>query len=251
MHGRTDVENFNFSEAGEISFCQTIGNTLIIKSDFYEEIKYELKYRPSIAYQQGVWHVDGMPLADFVTKLEPTTADKRKKEALLIPDNLCDEDRSFIEALNAISPLSTVTIAKRLNSLGRGGPPARPPVLGRPVRVYDGSEEIKIDEDGHCYTGISLKELKNVIEVESQRKEMRDDSLNHISLSEPVPIEEVSRHNLQSDKRGIYQISSGDSTSFDKVENQLNEESLNEFPEGSIANAYVDEKDDYVVKFRI
>lgn len=44
-----------------------------------------------------------------------------------------------------------------------GGPPAKPPIFGPKFKVYDGSEEIKIDKSGESYTGLSLEELNQIL----------------------------------------------------------------------------------------
>src|SRR5438045_3294942 len=41
-----------------------------------------------------------------------------------------------------------------------GGPPKNPPKFGSPVKIYHSNEEIKIDEDGTPYVGMSIRELK-------------------------------------------------------------------------------------------
>lgn len=36
------------------------------------------------------------------------------------------------------------------------------PTFGARVQIYDGTEEVKIDKDGNCYTGISFDELNTL-----------------------------------------------------------------------------------------
>lgn len=44
-------------------------------------------------------------------------------------------------------------------TLARGNKPAKPVMFGKPVRIYDSQEELKIDEEGMPYIGMSLREL--------------------------------------------------------------------------------------------
>jgi hypothetical protein len=50
--------------------------------------------------------------------------------------------------------------SKITDTLGMGGPPLKPIVYGPRKRIYDGTEEIKIDERGCAYIGVSIEELK-------------------------------------------------------------------------------------------
>lgn len=56
-----------------------------------------------------------------------------------------------------------------------GGPPKNPLQLGKKVRVYDSSEEIKIDEDGSPYIGIRIREL-----IEQENKK---DIIDQVSMT--------------------------------------------------------------------
>src|SRR5262245_697359 len=46
-------------------------------------------------------------------------------------------------------------------SLRRGGPPSKP-LIYETVQICELSEEEKIDEDGHLYIGMSIRELKEL-----------------------------------------------------------------------------------------
>lgn len=70
---------------------------------------------------------------------------------------------------------STTKIYKVL----KGGPPAKPPVLGR-KKIYGSAEVIKIDEDGEPYIGMSIKELTK-ISIENTKD--NDRSLSEIKSS--------------------------------------------------------------------
>lgn len=66
------------------------------------------------------------------------------------------------------------------DDLGKGGPPVVPPQIVGTVRIYDGSEEIKIDEDGEPYIGKSVSELL-LNEQKERQEELSDQDVNQDS----------------------------------------------------------------------
>jgi hypothetical protein len=68
---------------------------------------------------------------------------------------------------------------KIYNTLHVGGPPAKKPVFGPSVRVYDSEEKIKIDEEGQAYIGISVKELLKLQADEKKEKDATSPNETH------------------------------------------------------------------------
>jgi len=65
------------------------------------------------------------------------------------------DDKVKVEQQKEKSSTNIIT-----DTLGMGGPPKKPPVFGKTVRVYDHDEEVKIDKHGRSYIGISIEELQ-------------------------------------------------------------------------------------------